>query len=186
MLRELKKTLIDFFGNIKIYPGGIVLFGDTDPKLTGSNKRSVLNAILPGDVILLRHDAPVSGLFIKGQFKHAALYVGDGQVIHVVGDGIKKVELLDLLQADAVALVRPDDKTTISLAIARAFEQLAKGVKYDYDFDMNSSVEFYCSEFTDFCYSYILRKFAEDYIYPSLYLKSGLGFSTVLLIDYKN
>lgn len=185
MLRPLKKAIIDFLGNIKIYPGGIVFFGEVSPKLDGVDKKKVLNSIVPGDIILLRHDAPVSGFFIKGQFKHAALYVGNGKVIHVVGDGIQKVELLDILEADAIALVRPDDKSTIPLAIARAFEQLSKKVKYDYDFDMGSTVEFYCSEFTDFCYSYILRNVAEGYIFPSMYLKSGLGFSTILLIDYK-
>lgn len=158
MFRGIKKFFIDFFGNIKIYKGGIVLFGSSTYSLKGPDWREILDIIEPGDIVLNAHSNYVSSLFIKGKFGHVGLYVGGNEIIHVVGDGIDKQDILTFLRADDAAVVRPKDKSKVLKAIETAYQQLEKDIQYDYDFDKQDCSQFYCSEFTDFCYDYVLRE----------------------------
>jgi len=175
-LRIIKESLINFFGDIRLYKGGIILFGDTTLELKGPDWREILDLILPGDIVLNAHNHYVSGMFIKGYFGHTGIYVGDNQIIHVVTKGIKKSDILTFLRADGAAVVRIKDQTKVASAIKKAYEQLAKDVEYDYDFDKKDTSQFYCSEFTDFCYDYPLREgvskgngyiLPDDYLIPS-------------------
>ncbi len=173
LFRRLKENLIDFFGNIRIYKGGIVLFGESKYKLKGPDWREIIDALQPGDLVLNAHDHYISSLFIKGDFGHVGLYVGDNQIIHVMTDGIIKQDILTFLRADNIAVVRPIAQDKVDLAIKRAYEQLEKDIEYDYDFDKQDITQFYCSEFTDFCYDYPLRGgVSKDntFIYPDDYL----------------
>ena len=123
--------------------------------------------------ILNAHYHYVSSFFIKGEFGHAGLYVGDNQIIHVIGDGIIKEDILTFLRADAAAVIRPKNQDLVPKAIENAYEQFSKHVQYDYDFNKIDNSQFYCTEFTDFCYGYIVRDgVAKDhpYIYPDDYL----------------
>ena len=158
IFRIIKKALVDFFGNIKLYTGGIVFFGDSGLGLKGPDWREILDIIKPGDLVLNEHKNYVSSMFIKGKFGHVGLYVGDNNLIHVIGDGIDKQDILTFLRADGAAVVRPKNQELVSKAIERAYIQLEKDVQYDYDFDKQDTNQFYCSEFTDFCYGYILRE----------------------------
>lgn len=175
-LRNLKEKLINFIGNIRLYKGGIVLFGDTTLKLKGPDWREILDIIKPGDILLNAHNNYVSSFFIKGDFGHAGLYVGNNQMIDVVTAGIHKSDILTFLRADGAAVIRIKDQTKVDLAIQRAYEQLAKDIEYDYDFDKQDTNQFYCTEFTDFCYDYPLREgvskgnkylLPDDYLIPS-------------------
>lgn len=175
-MNKLKKILVDFFGNIRIYPGGFVLFGNSTYKLKGPDWREALDVIQPGDIVLNSHDNYISSFFIKGDFGHVGLYVGNNTVIHVIGEGIQKDDILTFFRADKAAIVRPTNHLLVEPAINRAYEQLAKGVEYDYDFNKYDTLQFYCSEFTDFCYGYLLREgtsknnnyiFPDDYLIPS-------------------
>jgi uncharacterized protein YycO len=175
-LRRAKEVLVDFFGNIRFYKGGFIIFGDTTLELKGPDWREILDLVKPGDMILNAHNHYVSSIFIKGDFGHVGLYVGDNQMIHVMTEGIIKNDILTFLRADGAAVVRIKDQTKVALAIHRAYEQLTKDVEYDYDFDKQDTSQFYCSEFTDFCYDYPLREgvskgkgfiLPDDYLIPS-------------------
>lgn len=171
--RITKEAMVDFFGNIRVYPGGIILFGESKYKLKGPDWREILNIIQPGDIVGNAHHNYISSWFITGDFGHVGLYVGDNQIIHVRTDGIVKEDILTFLRADDAFIVRPTDQSIVDVAIQRAYEQLAKDVGYDYDFDKQDTEEFYCSEFTDFCTGYILRSGVskdKKYIYPDDYL----------------
>jgi len=186
MLRAIKKFIIDSIGNIRLYNFGVVLFGDSNYKLKGNNIRDILNIIEPGDVLLNRHDHYVSGFFIKGAFSHAGLYVGNNNVIHVVGDGIKIEDILTFTRADAFAIVRCTDKSLIPNAIEEAYVQLYKDVQYDYDFDKTSPDEFYCSEFTDYCFGYLIRNnISKTFIYPTDYLEPNDFFKVMYKLSNK-
>jgi len=68
------------------------------------------------------------------------------------------------------------------LAIKRAYEQLAKGIEYDYDFNKQDTNQFYCTEFTDFCYDYPLREGVSkgnNYLLPDDYLISSDLFEII-------
>lgn len=182
MIDKLKKTLIDFFGNIRIYAGGFILFGDSTIKLKGPDWRAILDILEPGDIVLNAHHNYVSSWFIKGDFGHVGLYVGDNQIIHVRTDGIVKEDILTFLRADNAAVIRVTDKSLIDLAIKKAYEQLLKDVEYDYDFNKSNIEQFYCSEFTDYCYGYLLREGVskdKSFIYPDDYLVPSQHFNVV-------
>jgi len=182
MFRKIKKFFIDFFGNIKVYKGGLVLFGGSSYGLKGPDWRKVLDVIKPGDIVLNAHNHYVSSWFIKGNFGHVGLYVGNDKIIHVVTDGITKEDILTFLRADAAAVVRIKDRSKVDLAIQRANEQLNKHVEYDYDFDKKDTTQFYCSEFTDFCYGYPLRdgiSLGKSFILPDDYLSAHEDFDIV-------
>lgn len=181
-LRAIKKGVVDFFGGIKVYTGGLILFGSSSYKMKGDDVRKVLDIIEPGDILVDRRDHYVSNWFIEGSFSHAGLYVGDGRVIHVITDGIKDEDILTFTRADAFAVARPKKKELIPEAIKRAYIQLEKNVQYDYDFDKNSPEEFYCSEFTDYCYGYRFRdSLPEDktFILPDDYTKTSEFFELI-------
>lgn len=182
MLRKIKKLFIDFFGNIKIYKGGIVLFGGLSYGLKGPDWREIIELIKPGDIVLNAHNNYVSSLFIKGAFGHVGIYVGDNQIIHVVTSGIVKEDILTFLRADAAAVVRIKDQSRVGSAIKNAYNQLNNHVEYDYDFDKKDTTQFYCSEFTDFCYGYPLSEgvsAGKSFILPDDYLRANEDFDVV-------
>jgi hypothetical protein len=182
LLRNMKKLFIDFFGGIRIYPGGIILFGDHTAQLKGHDVREIVAALEPGDIVLNRHDYYVSSFFIGGDFSHAGLCVTKDEVIHVGINGIVKEDILTFTRADAFAIIRPKDKKTTNIAIERAYMYLETGIQYDYDFDKYSDDYFYCSEFVDSCYGYIMRdNVSETFIRPSCYLLPNGYFETVLI-----
>jgi len=173
LIRVIKEAIVDFFGNIRLYAGGIILFGDSKYKLKGPDWRSIINILQPGDIVGSAHDHYISSWFIKGDFGHVGIYVGDNQVIHVRTDGIVREDILTFLRADKAFVVRRTDQSLVDIAIQKAYEQLAKDVEYDYDFDKQDTEQFYCSEFTDFCYDYPLRGGVskdKSFIYPDDYL----------------
>ena len=180
--RDVKKKIIDFIGNIKIYSGGIVFFGDNGLGLKGPDWREILDIIKPGDIVLNAHNHYLSSFFIKGNYGHVGLYVGDNKIIHVIGDGILKQDILTFLRADDVVVVRPENQELVPQAISNAYNQLEKDVQYDYDFNRDDTAQFYCSEFTDFCYGYLLKESVskdKNFIFPDDYLIDGNGFNVV-------
>lgn len=181
-LRIIKEFVIDFFGNIRFYPGGIILFGDSKYKLKGPDWRSIIDSLQAGDIVGVAHKHYVSSWFIKGDFGHVGLYIGDNRIIHVRTSGIVNEDILTFLRADDAFVVRPTNQLLVSKAIENAKEQLSKGVEYDYDFNKQDKEQFYCSEFTDFCYGYPLRSGVsknKDYIYPDDYLIPSNSFDIV-------
>lgn len=184
IFRKLKEGVINFFGNIRVFPLGLVVFGDTTSKLKGPDVREILNVLKPGDIVGNAHDNYVSSWFIKGKFSHVGLYIGDNKVIHVRTTGITQDDILTFLRADAAFVVRPKDQSIVPSALEKASSFLAEGIAYDYDFDKTDTSEFYCSEFTDCCTGYILRESTskeKTYIYPDDYLVPSDKLEIILI-----
>lgn len=152
---EIKRSLVRFFTDIRIYVGGIIFFGDSHYQVKGPHIRSLLSNLQPGDVLLRRHSHYVGSLIVPGYWSHIALYVGADRVIHMLGTGITDEDILTFTRCDDIAILRHSDKNIIAPAVARAYEQLESGVEYDYDFNTDSSERFYCSEFVDYCFDYL-------------------------------
>ena len=162
MLYEIKSKLIKWFGDIQVFKFPFfIITGHTTYKIKGTHQREILSVLQPGDVFLRRYDSYLSGLMIPGYFTHAAIYVDDNQIIHLLGDGICKEDILTFLRCDNVVLLRHKDKSVIDEAIKKAYNQLEKKVEYDYDFNTNSPDKFYCTEFVDFCFDYPVKPFIE-------------------------
>ena len=181
-MRFLKRAVINFFGNIRLYKGGLVVFGNSSYKLKGPDWRDIISLLKPGDIVGNAHDHYLSSFFIKGAFSHVGLYVGNNQIIHIVTEGMQKEDILTFLRADNAFVVRPTNQSLVGEAIKRAYKQLVKDVEYDYDFDRQDTSQLYCSEFTDFCYNYLLRGGVSkdsSFIYPDDYLIPSSHFEII-------
>ena len=168
MWYEIKSAFIGWFGNIKVYKHPFfILFGHVSYKIKGNHQRQIIDTLKPADVLLRRYDHYLSGLMIPGYFTHTALYVGDNQVIHLLGDGICKEDILTFMRCDNIAVLRFKNQSIIKNVLKKAYEQLNKEVEYDFDFDTDSPDKFYCTEFVDFCFGYPIKPFIQhSYIIP--------------------
>jgi len=154
---RIKKKFLSFFADIKLYPfpGFIILFGDTNYQLKGPKMRRILNELQPGDVLVRTYKHYLGSMFTPGYWSHAAIFEGPNDVIHMLGKGIVREDILTFMRCDDVGVLRyyNGDIETIQNAIEKARVQLEKGVKYDYDFNTSNSETFYCTELINYCYN---------------------------------
>jgi len=181
ILYNIKSSITGWFGDVKVYKYPFfVLMGHTAYKINGKDQREILSTLKPGDVLLRRYDHYISGLMIPGYFTHSAMYVGNNDVIHMLGDGVTKEDILTFMRCDDLTVLRYKDETTIETAIRKALVFYKHGVEYDYDFDPNCPKRLYCTEFSDACFGYIIRdKYSGKFIYPDDYLKATEEFDRV-------
>ncbi len=180
---DIKKALIKFFANIRIYRGGIILFGDSSYGVKGPDAREILNVIKPGDVLLRRYDNYLGTFFIKGHYSHSAMYLGDDIVIHMLGKGVSKGDILTFLRCDSVCVLRHPHKEKIIEAIKKAEDVWNKKIQYDFDFDLKDNGRMFCTEFIDYCFGGIFYPSNQNVILPDDFLNSI--FSKVLSIKGK-
>lgn len=170
---NVKSKVINFFGDIRIYKGGIILFGPSSYKVTGPDMRKVIDNVRIGDVLLRRYSNYLGSVVIKGHFSHAAIFVGANNVIHMLGDGIDKEDILTFLRCDDICVLRFKETEVIKNAVTNAYFYHQHGVDYDYDFDADCPEKFYCTEFIDFCFDYPVKKSSKHkYIVPDDFLES--------------
>ena len=133
-------------------------------------QKRIASTLIPGDVIVTRHDDAASNLFLPGFWPHGALYLGTieqrRKLIAQVGlpldplvsacpapqcvlearkDGVLYRELEDTLAVDACVVVRPKlEAELLCKALARAMTHQGKG--YDFEFDFRRSDKLVCTE----------------------------------------
>jgi hypothetical protein len=122
----------------------------------------------PGDVILHRDEGFISNIFIGGAMIHAGLYVGDGQVVEAISNGVVRRNAAHILYSDRAIILRPrvDDDAKVQ---AIEWGHRIVGFGYDFLFDFNGKreremirkhgidarkmgVRFACTEVPYFCY----------------------------------
>jgi len=175
MWYKIKSKTIAWFGDIQVfkYPF-FIMFGHTAYKINGRDQREIIDVLKIGDVFLRRYDHYLSGLMIPGYFTHAAIYVGDDKIIHVLGGGMCYEDVLTFLRCDSAVVLRFKDQSIAKIAIKKAYEQLKNRVEYDFDFDTDSAERFYCTEFVDFCFDYPVKTtITRKTILPDDFLISG-------------
>lgn len=155
LLYRTKSGIVGWFGNIKVYKHPFfILLGHVAYKIKGEHVREIINVLEPGDILLRRYDHYISGLMIPGYFTHGAVYVGDNNVVHLLGGGITTEDILIFTRCDDIAIIRCTDPTLVKEALAQTNRQVAKGVEYDFDFNTDSPDRLYCTEFTAYIYQY--------------------------------
>jgi hypothetical protein len=168
---KIWKGFMQWFGDIKIYPYPMfVMFASTSYKIKGPDVRQIMDVVRPGSVLLRRYDHYISGLMIKGYFTHAAIYIGDGRIIHMLGDGICEDDIMTFCRCDNIAVMNCTDPALAEGAIKKAKDSLAAGVEYDFGFRSLDKKEFYCTELISYCYNYPLQSEAK-YTLPDDFLK---------------
>lgn len=159
---DIKKAFISWVADIRIYCGGIVLFGESHYKIKGPHMREIINIIQPGDLILRRFNHYLGSLAIPGYWSHSAIYVGDEHdIIHMLGTGITREDILTFMRCDDIVVLRCPDAALVSGAIRESERLMVNMVEYDYNFNTSCSEKFYC---TEFC----------NYVYGNPILKSGV------------
>ena len=151
-LANIKNKILAFLADIRFYNFGLILWGDSHYKVKGPHQRAVLDVLKDGDILLRRYNNYLGSVFIPGYWSHAALYEGGGNVIHMLGKGITREDILTFMRTDDIAVLRCEDENKVKEAIAAARVQLDKGVSYDYDFNTDSPDELYCTELIDFIF----------------------------------
>jgi uncharacterized protein YycO len=171
----IKSKLLSFFSDIRIYPGGVIIAGDSHYEFKGQDMREALNNLQKGDVLLRRYSHYLGSVLVKGYYSHAAIYVGDNQVLHMLGEGITKEDILTFMRCDNMAILRPIAEDKIDSAVTKAYGFYAVGTEYDYDFNTDSPEKLYCTEFVDNCFGYPVKSEKTDgtYLLPDDFLSSS-------------
>jgi uncharacterized protein YycO len=140
--------------------------------------KEMLDVVMAGDVVITYSRGEMTNRFIKGEFKHAAIYAGAGKVIQAVGKGVTADEFEDFCASkDRIAIVRPKfcDDSTCKIAALNAISQLGK--PYDYYFEIGDGA-FYCAELIEWAY-----RQATSGASPFT-KKDAMGVETVLPSDF--
>ena len=179
MWYTIKAKVVSFFADIRFYNFGLILWGDSHYNLKGPHVREILDSLEPGDVLLRKYDHYLGSRLISGFWSHAAVYIGDNQVVHMLGDGITQEDILTFTRCDHMAILRCRDIPLISIAIEKANQQMTRNlpkpgerrVAYDYDFESGDD-KFYCTEFVSFCYGHPKFEKVGKFILPDDFLYS--------------
>jgi len=143
---NVKGKVLNFISDIRVYPLGLVLYGQTGYKIKGDDTRKILDLIEPGDVLLTRYDHYITYILnALGFYGHAGIYVGDDKVVHMLGDGVQNEDILTFTRKDHILILRHKDPEEAKKAVSRALVKYIEGVEYDFDFsEFNQTL--YCSE----------------------------------------
>jgi uncharacterized protein YycO len=172
MWYKIKSFIIKWFGNIQIFPYPFfIMFGHTSYRMRGDDVQEVLNTIQPGDILLRRYNHYISGLMIPGHFTHAAIYMGDDKVVHMLGEGINKESILSFCRCDEIAIIHCLSEQITKIAIKKAAAFYKDEIKYDFDFNFSEEKEFSCTELiNDIFDNPKMCKIKENYILPDDFL----------------
>lgn len=108
-------------------------------------RESLRPALRTGDVFVTRHDDAMSNWFLPGFWPHAALYLGDGQVLEAKKDGVRVRSIHETLDVDSVVVLRPPlDEADLPDVVERALRHAGK--PYDFLFDFRTADRLACTE----------------------------------------
>ena len=115
------------------------------PALPEVIKGELLGLLQPGDILVTRKDHSLTNYFLPGYWPHAALYIGGGEVIEALADGVRLRSIDSPFGVDAIAAIRPSlDAAQVDEALQRAHTHLGK--PYDFDFDFTRADRMVCTE----------------------------------------
>ncbi len=136
-------------------------------RVNPSVQSQLAELLVPGDVIVTRHDDALSNLALPGYWPHAALHIGSAaerarlsidldqdraarwvdpmRVLEARKDGVLFRELADTLAVDAVAVIRPQlSQEQLAKALSQALTH--EGKLYNFDFDFFRADRLVCTE----------------------------------------
>lgn len=158
---KVKSVLLDILGDIQYYKyPNFLLYCPTTFKIKHHQARIAEALIQPGDIILRRYDHYADGLFIPGKYSHTGIYIGNGQMIHAISEGVSRIDIGDFLRCDGFIILRPSGGQ--QTAIARA--EMMVGRPYDFNFEPGSA-RLYCHELGAVAY----KELKIEAFHPSLF-----------------
>lgn len=150
------RKLASIFGNIKLFPYPLWFqFGARGYRIKGHHMRLVLAEMQPGDLLLRGYDQYLASRLI-GYWSHVAIVCSETEVIHAIGRGVVKDDILDFLKTDRVWILRPKlQGGDVPHVIKQAEEML--GREYDPFFRFNDRRDLSCTEL----FAYAFHNFKE-------------------------
>lgn len=132
-----------------------------DKRVTPEMLKEISNKLMPGDVIITRHDDALSNLFLPGFWPHAAFYMGnaiqlntlnisnsnypDCEIIESKKDGVKFRPLHETLSVDNFIVIRPHLSADFLTKVVQCAMSHA-GKRYDFLFDFTQANRLACTE----------------------------------------
>ncbi len=137
---RFKKAVIDFFSNINY--GKREVHG-----VSAEMAQRVLPKMQPGDILLRRTDGTSGNLFIPSWWKHAGVYVGQGEVVDAAFKGIGKDSFKKFMtEGDSIMIVRPKNLSEPQREAIADYAKRQVGKPYDFDFDFLDETRQSCTE----------------------------------------
>lgn len=137
---RFKKTIADLFSNITYYT----------PEARGVTKEmaeQVQPKLKAGDILLRRTEGTSGNFLIPSWWKHAGVYVGDGQVVDAAFKGVHKGTFKKFMtDGDAVMVLRAKDLSGSQREAIARFANLQVGKPYDFDLDFADKARMTCTE----------------------------------------
>jgi len=128
----------------------------------GDKIQKIIHLLKPGDILLRRYNGYLNTVLTPGFWGHAALYLGDGELVHSISVGVTKETILQFCRCDAfVALRFKNPSTSIDSTLKRANEIIGK--PYDFEFVWRDD-KFCCTEVINTCYPNNFDKYFKEVI----------------------
>lgn len=151
LLYKVWSKFLTFFGDIKIFRFPMFVVYDPDYfQMTGEKILEVMEMLEPGDIILRGYNHYLDGCFINGDYSHGAIYIGDGTIVHAVAPKVCKINAVEFMECDRIAVYRPKKYRRGAVRIAKGF--LRDEIGYDFAFDAKDSSSLFCFELAAKCY----------------------------------
>lgn len=183
---QVPKWLLQFLGDsyICIKPF-FYMFKPEFHKVKGFEIRQILNNIKPGDILFRTFDGYLNTILTPGLWSHAAIYIGDNTIIHAVGAGVVKEDILDFCRTDSIALCRVKNSTEgmCKNAINKAEQLCTEHISYDWQFKDNNG-KVYCTELINIVYNGMFNSnysttFGQNVLTPDN-LKNSSSMETII------
>lgn len=142
---KLWSKFLTAFGNIRLSKYIPWIYYDTsDPKVTGETIMKLIDILEPGDIVLRGWDSYLDSMFIRGDYSHAGIYIGNNMIVHAVSPTVCKTSIIDFSLCDRVCVIRPNKYNKTAVKIAKQF--VKDKIPYDFDFCINDSNALFCFE----------------------------------------
>lgn len=137
---RIKKEVINFVSNFNYNKASV-------HAVTEDMADKVLPRLKPGDILLRRTEGTSGNFFIPSWWKHAGVYVGDGQVVDATFHGIGKRSFKSFMtEGDHVMIVRAKNLDATQRKSIANYAQHQVGKPYDFDFDFVDEARQSCTE----------------------------------------
>lgn len=108
----------------------------------------IMSSLEKGDVILTRTSNSYSNYIIPGYWKHAALYIGNGEIVEAVYPEVHKDSIVNLIMhTHNIVVLRFKDKNITDIIPSIVSEAISYvGKEYDQELNTGNDERLYCSE----------------------------------------
>lgn len=134
----------------KIEAQGIKAFGKVQlelkpPLVMAAHCRLAMKYAAPGVIIARKYKGHLASLAIPGSYSHTGVCESTQYMIHAVGEGVGRVDVLDFVKdCDGFIMVRPKEPFDLNKGIEWLRQQIGK--PYDFKFDGMDASSLFCHE----------------------------------------